>query len=174
MPTARPIIIEKFIDHTDSGVPAVSRCSAAQPTKMPATASSRGSPAATAEPKATNSKMTVGSPERSSARWRACSFSALKSLHTAHSPVTLAVAPAGKSTALTWSISWPADLGSSASVVAANWTGTSAVRPSGEIRPASGGSDSGSTTEAAPGAPCKDARRVRRPAGCSAIGASWW
>ena len=93
MPTARPIIIEKFIDHTDSGVPEVSRCSAAQPTKMPATARRRGIPAATAEPKAMNSKMTVGSPDRSSARCRACSFSALKSLHTAHSPVTLAVAP---------------------------------------------------------------------------------
>ena len=31
MPTARPIIIEKFIDHTDSGVTPVPRCSSAKP-----------------------------------------------------------------------------------------------------------------------------------------------
>ena len=36
MPTARPIIIEKFIDHTDSGIAPPSRCSEAKPTAMPA------------------------------------------------------------------------------------------------------------------------------------------
>ncbi len=35
MPTARPIIIEKFIDHTDSGVAIPSRCRSANPTAMP-------------------------------------------------------------------------------------------------------------------------------------------
>ncbi len=60
MPTARPIIIEKFIDHTDNGVPPLSRCRAAHPTKMPATASSRGMPAAMAEPNATNNNTSVG------------------------------------------------------------------------------------------------------------------
>ena len=30
MPTARPIIIEKFIDHTDSGVTPVPRCSSGE------------------------------------------------------------------------------------------------------------------------------------------------
>ena len=60
MPTARPIIIEKFIDHTDSGVTPVPRCSAAKPTAMPATARISGMPAAIAEPKATNSRMIVG------------------------------------------------------------------------------------------------------------------
>ena len=51
MPTARPIIIEKFIDHTDNGMIAVARWSAAKPTAMPDTARSSGSPAATAVPK---------------------------------------------------------------------------------------------------------------------------
>ena len=45
MPTARPIIIEKFIDHTDIGVNAV-RAGArlAKPTAMPASASSEREP----------------------------------------------------------------------------------------------------------------------------------
>ncbi len=42
--------------------------------------------------------------ETSSAKWSACSFSALKSLQTAHSPVTFAVAPFGSATVLTWSM----------------------------------------------------------------------
>ena len=35
IPTARPIIIEKFIDHTDNGVNEVARCSPANPAAMP-------------------------------------------------------------------------------------------------------------------------------------------
>ena len=127
MPTARPIIIEKFIDHTDKGVAPLSRCSAAHPMKMPATASRSGRPAAIADPKATNNKIMVGNPDTSSARCSVVSFSALKSAHTAHSPVTLAVAPVGSVTALTWSMSFPAAVGSSASLAAASSTGTNAV-----------------------------------------------
>ncbi len=95
MPTARPIIIEKFIDQTDSGVTKESRCRAAKPTAIPASASSSGMPAAISEPNATNSRISVGSPLTSSALWSASAFTWLKSLHTGHSPVTSARAPAG-------------------------------------------------------------------------------
>ena len=159
MPTARPIIIEKFIDHTDSGVTPVPRCSSAKPTAMPATASRRGRPAAIAEPKATNRRMTVGSPESSSALCRACSLSSLKSCHTAHSPVASASAPAGRSMPSTVAISSPADSGRSASVRAARLTGTSAASPSGLSSPASAGWARGSITAVVPGVPCRPATR---------------
>ena len=83
MPTARPIIIEKFIDHTDSGVTAVARFSTAKPTAMPARANNSGNPAAIAEPNATRSRMIVGRPETSSARCNASSLVSLKSAHPA-------------------------------------------------------------------------------------------
>ena len=98
MPTARPIIIEKFIDHTDSGVAIPSRCSSANPTAMPAMASRSGSSAAITEPNAKNSRIIVGMPLTSSALWSASSFTLLKSLHTGHSPVTSARDPARAST----------------------------------------------------------------------------
>ena len=173
MPTARPIIIEKFMDHTDSGVNPVRRWRAAKPTAMPARASSRGRPAAMAEPNATASRTMVGRPETSSARCRASSFSALKSLHTGHSPVTSARAPSGRDSALTWAMSSPADSGRSASSVPARATGTRAVVPSASIRPASGGREVGSTTAPAPGAPCRSATKASRPAGSSVTGVSW-
>ena len=93
MPTARPIIIEKFIDHTDIGEIQLSMCSEAKPVAMPAMASSSGMPAAIIAPNAMNSMINVGSPERSSALCSASSFILLKSLHTGHSPVTSALAP---------------------------------------------------------------------------------
>ena len=68
MPTARPIIIEKFIDHTDSGVAAVRMCKAPNPNEMPARARSSGMPAAITEPKATSKRRIVGKPDSSSAR----------------------------------------------------------------------------------------------------------
>ena len=101
MPTARPIIIEKFIDHTDTGVVVPNRWMAAKPTAMPARASMSGMPAATAEPNATSNRIIVGMAESSSALCRASSLLALKSLHTAHSPVTSARAPSGISTSAT-------------------------------------------------------------------------
>ena len=67
MPTARPIIIEKFMAHTDIGVTPAARWSAANPTAIPARASSRGRPAATTEPKAMKSRIIVGSPDSNSA-----------------------------------------------------------------------------------------------------------
>ena len=93
MPTARPIIIEKFIDHTDIGVIHESMCNTAKPTAIPASASSSGRPAAIIAPNARKSRMSVGSPLRSSALCSASAFTVLKSLHTGHSPVTFACAP---------------------------------------------------------------------------------
>ncbi len=93
MPTARPIIIEKFIDHTDIGVIHDNMCSTAKPTAMPASASSSGIPAAIMAPNATKSSTSVGRPLSSSALWSASAFTLLKSLHTGHSPVTFACAP---------------------------------------------------------------------------------
>ena len=93
MPTARPIIIEKFIDHTEIGEIQLSMCSAANPVAMPARASSSGMPAASIAPNAMNSMISVGRPESSSALCSASSFILLKSLHTGHSPVTSACAP---------------------------------------------------------------------------------
>ena len=173
MPTARPIIIEKFIDHTDNGVTPVPRCSSAKPTAMPATASSSGRPAAIAVPKATNRRMMVGSPESSSALCNASSLSWLKSCHTAHSPVASASAPGGRSIPSTVAISSPADSGRSASVRAERLTGTRAASPSGLSRPASAGWVRGSTTAVVPGLPCRPAIRFRRPVGSSAMGVSW-
>ena len=82
----------------------------------------------------------MGRPETSSAWWRACSFSALKSCHTAHSPVTLAVAPAGSGDALDVvdELAGRLRAGRRRSSAASS-TGTSAVRPSGAISPALGG-----------------------------------
>ncbi len=96
MPTARPIIIEKFIDHTDIGVIHESTCSVAKPTAMPDSASTSGMPAAIMAPKATNSRMRLGRPLSSSALCNACSLILLKSLHTGHSPVTAAFAPGAR------------------------------------------------------------------------------
>ena len=93
MPTARPIIIEKFIDHTDMGVIHESMWSTANPTAIPASASSSGRPAAIIAPNAMNRSTRVGRPLSSSALCSACSFTLLKSLHTGHSPVTSAWAP---------------------------------------------------------------------------------
>ena len=93
MPTARPIIIEKFIDHTEIGEIRLSRCSDANPVAMPAIARISGMPAASIAPKAMNSMISVGRPESSSALCSASSFIWLKSAHTGHSPVTSAVAP---------------------------------------------------------------------------------
>ena len=101
MPTARPIIIEKFIDHTDSGVAIPSRCSNAKPTAMPAIASRSGRSAAITEPNAKNSRIIVGMPLTSSALCSASSFTLLKSLHTGHSPVTSARDPAASFNPLT-------------------------------------------------------------------------
>ena len=96
MPTARPIIIEKFIDHTDNGVIAVRRCRLAKPTAMPTRASRSGRPAASSIPNATNNKMRLGRPLSSSALCSACSLIELKSLQIGHSPVTFACAPGGR------------------------------------------------------------------------------
>ena len=111
MPTARPIIIEKFIDHTDRGISPPMRCSEANPTAMPASASISGRPAAMAEPKAMSSRIIVGMAESSSALWSASSLVSLKSLQTGHSPVTATVTPSGTESSSTWSISSPADFG---------------------------------------------------------------
>ncbi len=173
MPTARPIIIEKFIDHTDSGVASPVRWSAAKPTAMPASASSSGMPAATAEPNATSSRIMVGRADSSSARWSASSLLWLKSLHTGHSPVTSTFAPSGTSREATWALRSAADSGRSASSSPTNCTGTSTVRPSGASNPASGGSVIGSTTAAAPGAPWRSSTSCWRPAGSSERGSSW-
>ena len=96
MPTARPIIIEKFIDHTDIGVTQPSTCRSAKPTAMPASASTSGRPAAISMPNATNSRIMLGRPLTSSALWSASALIVLKSLHTGHSPVTSARAPDGE------------------------------------------------------------------------------
>ena len=94
MPTARPIIIEKFIDHTDIGVDHPSTCKSANPTAIPASASTSGNPAAIVrterEEQQDEARKTA---ETSSALWSASALILLKSLHTAHSPVTFAVAP---------------------------------------------------------------------------------
>ena len=161
MPTARPIIIEKFIDHTDSGVARPRRCRAAKPTAMPAMARTRGMPAATAEPKATSSRTMVGRPDSSSALWRASSLEVLKSLQTGHSPVTSSWAPAGGSRSPTKDMTCAADSGRSASSVASSGTGINTVRPSGATRPASAGMASGSTTPVLPGAPCERGHDLR-------------
>ena len=58
MPTARPIIIEKFIDHTDIGVIQPSRCRSAKPTAMPASASTQREPGGDA---ACRTRRTAGS-----------------------------------------------------------------------------------------------------------------
>ena len=137
---------------------------------MPASASTSGRPAAIAEPNATNNKMIVGRPDSSSALWRAFSFSALKSCHTAHSPVTSTFAPAGNDAARTKDMSSPADSGRCASFFATSSTGIKATVPSGEINPAATGRDSGSTTDPAPGAPANAATKARSPVGSSAIG----
>ena len=71
----------------------MSTCSTANPTAMPASASSSGMPAAIIAPNATNSSTSVGRPLSSSALWSASAFTLLKSLHTGHSPVTFACAP---------------------------------------------------------------------------------
>ncbi len=155
MPTARPIIIEKFIDHTDIGVTHESTWSRAKPTAMPATASSSGMPAAISAPKAMNSMIRVGRPLTSSALWRASSFILLKSLHTGHSPVTSAWAPSATSRVPTKSPSSPAASGRSASSPICCSTGISAVVPSWEIIPASGGMVVGSTTDTTFGPPCE-------------------
>ena len=93
MPTARPIIIEKFIDHTDIGMNQPSKCKSAKPTAIPARASTSGMPAAISVPNATNSRINVGKPLTSSALCSASALILLKSLHTGHSPVTSARAP---------------------------------------------------------------------------------
>ena len=95
MPTARPIIIEKFIDQTEVGLARPMRCSTAKLTAMPAMASTSGRPAAMRAPNAMSSSTTVGIPEISSARCSASAFDWLKSRQTAHSPVTATVAPSG-------------------------------------------------------------------------------
>ena len=154
MPTARPIIIEKFMDHTDSGVP---------PPQV-----QRGEPDGDAGQRQQqrdaggdgrterDEQQDHASGGRTAARRGAgpprCS--SLKSCHTAHSPVTFAVAPVGQRLPVTWSITLPAGLRRSASLVAASSTGHRArsARP-GRPVPASAGRLSGSTTAAAPGAP---------------------
>ncbi len=78
---------------------------------MPASASSSGMPAAMAEPNATSSRIMVGMADSSSARCSASSLLLLKSCHTAHSPVTFAVAPSGNGCCATWSITLPAEIG---------------------------------------------------------------
>ncbi len=93
MPTARPIIIEKFMDHTDIGMNQPSTCKSAKPTAIPANARINGRPAARSMPNATNSRIMVGRPLTSSALWSASALILLKSLHTGHSPVTFAFAP---------------------------------------------------------------------------------
>ena len=60
MPTARPIIIEKFIDHTDIGVTQPRTCKSANPTAMPASARTSGRPAAISAPNATNNRIMRG------------------------------------------------------------------------------------------------------------------
>ena len=100
-----------------------------------------------AEPKATNSRMTVGRPDSSSALCRACSLLALKSCHTAHSPVVSAWAPAGSCDGR----HRRHDLaGATRAARRHAWRrgrpGSSAARPSGLRRPASAGCASGSTT----------------------------
>ncbi len=69
------------------------RCNDANPTAMPATASSSGSPAAARLPNAISSRITLGIPDSSSALCSACSLVLLKSAQTGHSPVTFAVVP---------------------------------------------------------------------------------
>ncbi len=93
MPTASPIIMEKFMDHTDIGITQPSTCKSAKPTAIPANASTRGNPAASNMPNATNSRIMVGRPLTSSALCSASALILLKSLHTGHSPVTVARAP---------------------------------------------------------------------------------
>ena len=62
MPTARPIIIEKFIDHTDIGVIHESMCNTAKPTAMPASASSSGMPAGDHGPERDEEQHERGQP----------------------------------------------------------------------------------------------------------------
>ena len=149
MPTARPIIIEKFMAQTDIGVTPAARWRTANPTAIPAIASTRGIPAATAEPNATKSRITVGRPDSSSASCSASSLLSLKSCHTAHSPVASADDPGGKATESTVAITFPAASGSSASRSASGCTGTRTARPLALTSPDPGGCSRGSTTIAA-------------------------
>ena len=168
MPTARPIIIEKFIDHTDIGVTHESMWSRAKPTAMPATASRSGMPAASRAPKAMTSMMTVGMPLTSSALWRASSFISLKSLHIGHSPVTSTWAPAGHvEGADERRRAHRPPPGGRRPRRSACSTGISAVVPSWEIIPASGGMAVGSTTETTFGPPWSWATTAVTPLGSS-------
>ena len=121
-----------------------------------------------------NSRINVGRPDSSSALWRACSLEVLKSLHTGHSPVTSAWAPAGSAKDETRSMTSPADSGRWASLVAASSTGTSAVRPSCEISPALAGMASGSATACTPSAPVRPLTIAVTAAGSVEMGVSWW
>ena len=98
MPTARPIIIEKFIDHTDSGVDVPNRCRAAKPDRdagerqqQREAGGDRGPEGDEQQEDRREAGQELGLVERLAR----CVL--LKSLHTAHSPVTLAVAPVGQS-----------------------------------------------------------------------------
>ena len=173
MPTARPIIIEKFIDHTEIGEITLSRCSDANPVAMPAIARISGIPAASIAPKATNNMISVGRPDNSSALCSAASFIALKSAHTGHSPVTSALAPSAMVSPPTKSPSSPAASGRSLSSPICCSTGINAVNPSGEIIPASAGMASGSATDNTRGPLANSASSARSPAASSAIGVSW-
>ncbi len=103
-----------------------------------------------------NSRISVGSPESSSALCSACSLVSLKSCHTAHSPVASASAPGGK---LEPRRPWPSARRPTRAGRRRRRprepTGTSAARPSGLIKPGVGGlARAGRPRSSAAGLPC--------------------
>src|SRR5487761_2150422 len=93
MPRARANIIAKFIAHTEMGVNLVSRSSMPAAVMRPARVSSRGSPAATSEPKARTRMARVTGHESISDFIMAAWLAALKSDHRTEDPVAVTRSP---------------------------------------------------------------------------------
>ena len=177
MPTARPIIIEKFIDHTDIGVTHDEQVEQGEADgdagERPAAAGCRRRAAA---PKAMNSMMMVGRPLTQLGLVEGLLVHLVEV--APHRPLAGDLdLGAGRDVEgrRRSSPSSPAATGRSASSPISCSTGMRAVVPSWEIIPASGGMAVGSTTD-------DDLRSAlelgddcgQRRSGPRAIGVSWW
>ena len=172
MPTARPIIIEKFIDHTDSGVAPVEQVEGGEADGDAGQGQQQRD--AGGDGRAEGHEQQ---DDRGEAREQLGLVQGLLVLVVEvapHRPLAghLGLGAVGQGRrSSTWSMSFPAGLGQVGVLAGPRGArGSSAVCPSGEISPASGGWPGGSTTEAAPGASWRSATSGWSPAGSSAIG----